>query len=99
MGLDMHTASIFSDADRLNDALDLKTSDILIPMRASSINETRLTLTARVLRETSSLHLLLTGRDKKAALDFALKSKDNRGVAPVRAVLFRDTELKIHYAN
>ena len=99
MGLDMHTASIFPDADRLNDALDLKTPDVLIPIKSPSISEMRLTLTARVLRNALRRHLLITGLDKKASLDFALQSKEGWNLAPVRAVLFSDTDLKIHYAN
>lgn len=99
MGSDMHTASIFPKSDRLADALDLKTSEIVIPIKAPFINEKRLTLTARILREASKIHLLLTGPDKKAALDFALKSNDSWNIAPVRSVLFSDNQLKIHYAN
>ena len=99
MGLDMHTASIFPRSDRLYEALDLDTSQILVPISSPEINEKRLTLTAKVLRESSKIHLLLTGSKKKDALDFALKSKDSWHVAPVRAVLYGQSDVKIHFAN
>lgn len=99
MGADMHIASIFPDADKLNEALDLTTAHSVLPIRAPLINETRLTLTAKVLRESTKLHLLLTGEEKKRALEFALKSKVNWVTAPVRSILYDRNEFKIHYAN
>ncbi len=99
MGLDMHTASIFPGLDKLSDALDLNTSKILVPISSPGINESRLTLTAKVLREAQKTHILLTGSEKKEALAFALKSKDNWNVAPVRSVIFGQSDVKIHFAN
>ena len=98
MGSDMHTASIFPDSDRLDEALDLNTSQILVPICSPKIKERRLTLTAKVLRESRKTHLLITGIEKKEALAFALKSKDNWEVAPVRSVLYGQGDVKIHFA-
>ena len=99
MGLDMHTASIFPGLDRLNDAFDLNTSKILVPISSPRIKEKRLTLTVKVLREAQKTHILITGSEKKEALAFALKSKDNWTVAPVRSVIFGQNDVKIHFAN
>ena len=99
MGLDMHTASIFPGLDRLNDAFDLNTSKILVPISSPRIKEKRLTLTVKVLRESQKTHILITGSEKKEALAFALKSKDNWNVAPVRSVIFGQNDVKIHFAN
>ena len=49
MGVDMHTASLFPDADRLNEALSLE-APILLPMRAKGANEPRVTLTASSIK-------------------------------------------------
>ena len=98
MGSDMHTASIFPDSDRLDEALDLNTSQILVPICSPKINERRLTLTAKVLRESRKTHILITGSKKKEALAFALKSKDSWDVAPVRSVLYGQSDVKIHFA-
>ena len=99
MGTDMHTASIFPNSDRLSDALDLDSKHILVPINAPGLIETRLTLTARVLRQSSRLHILITGPEKKMALDVALETSNGAEVAPIRAVLFRKLDINIHYAD
>ncbi|MEL6296886.1 MAG: 6-phosphogluconolactonase, partial [Pseudomonadota bacterium] len=68
MGADMHTASLFPGADKLAEALDANAPPLL-PMRAPGAPEPRLTLTAPVLTAAARLHLLITGEEKRAALD------------------------------
>lgn len=84
MGADMHTASLFPGAPRL----DLALADDAPPVMAMEVPdqpETRLTLTAPVLRKAFALHLLLTGADKRAALERAEGSDPLD--APVGALL------------
>ncbi|MDA7424586.1 6-phosphogluconolactonase [Thalassococcus lentus] len=92
MGLDMHTASIFPEADRLDEALDPK-APILVPMRAPGAPEPRVTLSAQVLNGALRKHVLIFGADKRAALDGArgLSERD----APINAVL---SGAKVHWA-
>ncbi len=92
MGADMHTASIFPGADRLADALAAD-APVLMPMRAEAAGEPRVTLTARVLADAMSIHLLIRGKDKRTALDQAMTLPPE--VAPVRAVLDNAT---VHWA-
>ena len=83
MGADMHTASIFPGADRLEDAL---TGDApLVPMRAPGAPEPRVTLSARVLRDAMSTHIVITGAEKREALERARHLKPQE--APIAAVL------------
>ena len=83
MGADMHTASIFPGADRLEDAL---TGDlILVPMRAPGAPEPRITLSARVLSGAIARHIVITGPEKREALDRARSLTPEE--APVAAVL------------
>lgn len=98
MGADMHTASIFPGADRLSEALSPDGSHIVLPMRAPGAPEPRLTLTAPVLRGAGEIHLLITGPEKLAALDAAQKLNDWQK-APVLAVLQREHEVHVHYAD
>lgn len=92
MGADMHTASMFPGADRLAEALR-RDAPILVPMRGGGAPEPRITLSARVLNEAMSKHLVITGQQKRAALERA------RGLpheeAPVAAVL---SDLTVHWA-
>lgn len=84
MGADMHTASLFPGADRLAEGLDPNAPPIL-PMRAEAAGEARLTLTAPVLTSANHIHILITGEEKKAALQRALSLSPLE--APVSAVL------------
>lgn len=83
MGADMHTASIFPGADRLDDALH--GSDLVVPMRAPGAPEPRLTLSAHVLKGAMSTHVVITGPEKRAALERA-RTLDPQE-APVAAIL------------
>jgi 6-phosphogluconolactonase len=93
MGADMHTASLFPGADRLEEAL-APDAPILLPMRAEAAGEPRITLTAPVLRAAFNIHILITGTEKLAALERAMTLTPQE--APVRAVLDNAT---VHWAE
>ncbi len=97
MGEDMHTASLFPGADRLEAALE-PVAPVLVAMRAPGAPEPRLTLSAPVLRAARSLHLLITGAAKTRALQAAL-AEGPMAEAPVRAVLTAPTPITVHYAD
>ena len=88
----MHTASLFPDADRLDEALS-PDAPILLPMRAKGANEPRITLTAPVLNGAIKKHLVIFGDEKSNAFAAAksLPAKD----APVRAIM---EDLIVHWA-
>jgi len=83
MGADMHTASIFPGADRLDEALN--GDAIVVPMRAPGAPEPRVTLSAKVLRGAMSTHVVITGAEKREALERARKLTPEE--APIAAVL------------
>lgn len=93
MGTDMHVASLFPGADRLDEALAAN-APLILPMRAEAATEPRVTLTAPVLKGAFNIHLLITGTEKREALERAqgLSVQD----APVRAILDRAT---VHWAE
>jgi len=93
MGGDMHTASLFPGADRLSEAL-ADDAPILMPMRAEAAGEVRITLTAPVLRAARHIHIMITGAEKRAALERAQGLPPE--LAPVRTVLDRAT---VHWAE
>ena len=84
MGTDMHTASLFPGADRLEEALDVD-APILLPMRAEGANEPRITLTAPVLNGAKKKHLVIFGWEKRNAFETAKSSPVRE--APVRAIM------------
>ena len=91
MGADMHTASLFPQANGLDAALSAD-ADALLPIQAEG-QEQRVTLSAPVLNSSISKHIVIFGDDKRAALDVAKGSLPE--VAPVAAVLDGAT---IHWA-
>ena len=93
MGIDMHTASLFPRGDHLPQAL-APDAPILLPMRAEAAGEPRVTLTARVLADAMAIHILITGADKRAAIERAETLPAE--TAPVKAVLANAT---VHWAK
>ena len=93
MGADMHTASLFAGADRLAEALSDQ-APILMALRAGAAAEPRITLTAPVLKGAMTTHILITGPEKRAALERAQGLTPAQ--APVRAVLAHAT---VHWAE
>lgn len=83
MGADMHTASIFPGADRLDDAL--QGDDHLVAMRAPGAPEPRITLSAKVLKSAMSRHIVIVGNEKREALEKARHLTPEE--APVAAIL------------
>jgi 6-phosphogluconolactonase len=95
MGDDMHTASLFPGADRLDEALEVS-AEALYPMRAPGAPETRMTLSAPVLRDAPEIHILINGEGKRVALNRA-QQEGPWSEAPVRAVLSAPGRVMIHY--
>ena len=93
MGADMHTASLFPGADGLAAAMASDAPPVL-PMSAPATGEARVTLSASVLNAAMAKHVLITGSDKREAVDRAmtLDAMD----APVRAILRGAT---VHWAE
>ena len=83
MGADMHTASLFPGADRLAQAMAAD-APILMPMRAPGAPEPRVTLTAPVLEGALSKHIVITGEEKREAIDKAAHLDGME--APVRQI-------------
>ncbi|SMY07996.1 6-phosphogluconolactonase [Flavimaricola marinus] len=92
MGTDMHTASIFPGADRLDDALHGHAR--VVPMRAPGAPEPRVTLSGMVLRDAINAHILITGAEKREAIERARHLSAEE--APVSIMLRHAT---IHWAE
>jgi len=92
MGADMHTASLFPGADNLAAALATDAPPVL-PITAPGVPEPRVTLTAPVLKGAYSLHVLITGDEKRRALEKAMRMDPMQ--APIAALLHDAT---VHWA-
>ena len=93
MGADMHIASLFPGAARLDAALAEDAPPLMV-FRPEDQPEARISLTVPVLRASFALHLLITGAQKRAALERAQDADPMD--APVKAVLDLAT---VHWAE
>ncbi len=84
MGADMHVASLFPQAAGLGAALASQ-APILVPITPLDQPEKRVSLSARILREALSLHLVITGQEKRDALERARHLTPEE--APVATIL------------
>ena len=92
MGTDMHTASLLPDSPDLPLALAPE-APILLPIRARSQPEPRVTLSARVLRDAMETHVLIQGDEKRDVLE-GVEGRDP-GEAPI-GLFLRDAV--VHWA-
>ncbi len=97
MGDDMHTASLFPDAPEIADALAPDAPD-LVALHPPGQPEARLSLSGPVLRAASVIHILITGPEKRAALDRALTDGPPTE-APIRIVLDAPCPVTVHHAD
>lgn len=95
MGADMHCASLFPKGDGLPAAM-AGDAPAVAAITAPGAPEPRVTLSAAALA-AGDLHLLITGDDKRSALDAACAAPDPL-TAPIAAVLKRNGDPAIHWA-
>ena len=88
----MHTASIFPRMPGIEAAL-AHDAPALLPVRIEGEPEPRITLAAHVLRGAMHLHVVITGDDKREALERA-RSLD-AAEAPIAALL---DDATVHWA-
>jgi 6-phosphogluconolactonase len=94
MGLDGHTASLFPEAKGLNAALKTESEQITAAINAkqsavTGSNTERLSLTVSALLKFERLIVLLTGEDKLAIFEQAMKPGPVDEL-PIRALLHQE---------
>lgn len=94
MGEDGHVASLFPGASELDDAL-ADDAPPVAKITPPDQPEARLSLTLPVLRDAGSVHVLITGKAKRAALERAAQA-GSVAAAPVCALL---GVAQVHYAE
>jgi len=93
MGADMHTASIFPGAIGLEAALSDSAGPISV-VRGGNAPEPRVTLTAPILKGAMTTHVVITGAEKREALERA--AGRSAAEAPINLVLPTAT---VHWAE
>ncbi len=96
MGADMHTASLFPDAEELDMALSADAPPLMV-INSASQPEQRLTMTAPVLAGATHCHLLIAGPEKLAAYIEAEEGYGPIHEAPIRCILHGDSAAMVHH--
>ncbi len=97
MGEDLHIASLFPGADRLDEALSADCGTPALRLRAPGAPEKRVTLTAPALTGAGRCFVLIHGAAKRAALDGA-RNTAGPAEAPVRLVLDGPRPATVYWA-
>ena len=92
MGADGHFASLFPDADNLDDGLDLESDTLCLPVRTAASPHARVSLTLAALSRSDEIVLLFFGEDKRAVYE---QCKDNGDQFPVSRLL-RQKRAPVH---
>ena len=89
MGSDGHTASLFPEAARLSNALDMGSGRLCMVIIPVTAPHDRMTLTLPALLDSRQIYLHLSGQEKRDVYERALES-DSVEKMPIRAVLHQD---------
>ena len=93
MGTDMHIASLFPGAPGFQEAM-ASNAPILNILEPEDAPEVRVSLAAHVLDDAMTKHLVITGQDKRDALEKAVEMTTDK--APIRAIM---SDLTVHWAE
>lgn len=97
MGEDLHIASLFPGAERLDEALSANCGTPALRLRAPGVPEARITLTAPVLTGAGRSFVLIHGAGKRMALD-RTRAAAGPADAPVRLVLDGPNPATVYWA-
>ncbi len=92
MGADGHFASLFPDAENLDEGLDLESQTLCLPVRTDASPYPRITLTLAALSRSDEIVLLFFGDDKRKVYE---KAKAGNARYPVTRLL-RQKRAPVH---
>lgn len=97
MGADAHTASLFPENIKLEEAFDLKNENFCITIEPTTAPFLRMSLTLRAILSAKHIYIHFEGKEKIAVYEEAIAGED-RYEMPIRAVLNQDIkEIEVFY--
>jgi len=98
MGADAHTASLFPENEKLEEAFELDNQNLCISIQPKTAPHRRMSLTLSAILRAEHLYLHFEGKEKLAVYKEAI-SGDDRDAMPIRSVLNQDIkEIEVYYA-
>lgn len=97
MGSDAHTASLFPDNIRLEEAFDLKNQNFCIAIEPATAPYTRMSLTRWAILGAKHIYIHFEGKEKIAVYEEAIGG-DDIYTMPIRSVLNQEIkEIEVYY--
>lgn len=97
MGRDAHTASLFPENIKLEEALDLKNKNLCIAIEPVTAPFLRMSLTLHAILSAKNIYLHFEGNEKVAVYKEAISGEDVY-MMPIRSVLNQDIkEIEVFY--
>lgn len=97
MGTDAHTASLFPENIKLEEAFDLKNPDFCISIEPKTAPYTRMSLTLHAILSAKHIYIHFEGKEKIAVYEEAIGGEDIYTM-PIRSVLNQDIkEIEVFY--
>jgi len=98
MGSDAHTASLFPDNVKLNEAMDLDNKSVCIAIEPKTANYMRMSLTRQAILSAENIYLHFEGKEKLAVYREAVSGFDMYKM-PIRSVIMQESkDVKVYYA-
>jgi len=98
MGGDSHTASLFPNNEKLEEAYNLENKNLCISMKPTTAPHDRMSLTLQAILSAKSIILHIEGEEKLKVYEDALKSKDIYAT-PISAVLNnKNKKIEVYHA-
>lgn len=97
MGNDAHTASLFPENVKLEEAFDLNNKNLCIAIEPTTAPYTRMSLTRWAILSAKNIYLHFEGEEKTAVYEEAIAGEDMYRM-PIRSVLNQDMkEIEVFY--
>jgi len=98
MGGDAHTASLFPENEKLEEAFDLKNKKLCISIEPKTAPHMRMSLTLSAILSAEHLYLHFEGKEKLSVYEEAISGED-RHTMPIRSVLNQNIkDIEVYYA-
>jgi 6-phosphogluconolactonase len=98
MGTDAHTASLFPENEKLEEAFELKNQNLCISIEPKTAPHMRMSLTLSAILSAEHLYLHFEGKEKLSVYEKAISGAD-RHTMPIRSVLNQDIkDIEVYYA-
>ena len=98
MGIDAHTASLFPENEKLDEAYDLENKNLCISIKPTTAPHERMSLTLKAILSAKNIILHIEGEEKLKVYEEAISTNDKYKM-PIAAVVNQDIKnIEVYHA-